>query len=1066
MPWFMFVLERLCLLFSCRSLATIVAAASILLLGLAVPADAEEPGQKEQPTDYRAVDDLKFVLIDSSDTESFLSHRHDTEGRLFVGGREALFVYEPIANNPGGPLYGERQLLYRFPNHTWVYDIAIRGDDIYVLTMSALYVIPDARVKREGLKPKRLLYGIPQGHVHQCFHGLAWGPEGDLYLSTGDPTWYMLDAERPDHWGYWTYFSQPEGTKTIWNGVGGAFRMRPDGTRFQVVATGLRNSCGLAFDEHFNLFTNDNDHEGNPVGYVPGRLLHLSPGSDMVWPRGWMMFKTPERRDIVRTMFDGMGRGVPVGQTYYNESRLPERFRHNLLVARWGARKVTRYPLLERGATFRTRELDVLVGEKLARPVGVSVGRDGRMFATISYMKHNEGSPTYKSDLVMITGVKDEAPYHFEAYNAVAASVDQLFDELQSPSWWRRYRAHVELQRRGGPLLEEATARLRATKSNSPQAIHLLHLAAASKNPQAAKTVAALAKSKRPALRLQAYRTAAEYPQLGATRATFVEGLSDRNPRVRLAALEGLARFDSVPEEVVAGPAQSDDTYLRQAAIRLLSEKAPLARLEELCMSDQSSERLAGVLAVGRRLTVRDTDAVLPEEVPLGKTVGPVVNLNGEQVDLRTLGRIGTYRIKDVWKHVPHSDEQETMFTLLIARLDDADEIVRLQAATFLNLLDDERSNPLVTAVRGSSERTQLAQQPWQRVAEVAVIGPFPNRAVPGSGELFGPGFDLQRRSVDLAARHDSGRGQVSWRNLKRAGEGNSPWQAVLPEESQETAYLYFHLQSGQKQRVELKLGSGARVKLWQNGSVVWTTPIWYARSNANDRPQLKRIAEMQSALPLELQPGNNTILLRMVRSRADGLPLDLSVRSLLPVVASVPSAEQQSLSARLQAASGEEIALPAVFFEYDWVGTVKDGDPLRGRQLFESIGCNKCHATRSDVPVSGGPSLADSRGRFSTEYLAESVLVPSRQVSPLFRATLITTHDGRQLRGLVIREDAADDVDGKLELLKGDATRVVIPLAEIEERQTLKTSPMPAGLVKSPEELRDILAYLLAEGM
>ena len=40
---------------------------------------------------------LKLITIDTSPDESFLSIRADTTGRLFVGGREALFVYEPDA---------------------------------------------------------------------------------------------------------------------------------------------------------------------------------------------------------------------------------------------------------------------------------------------------------------------------------------------------------------------------------------------------------------------------------------------------------------------------------------------------------------------------------------------------------------------------------------------------------------------------------------------------------------------------------------------------------------------------------------------------------------------------------------------------------------------------------------------------------------------------------------------------------------------------------------------------------------------------------------------------------
>ena len=104
-----------------------------------------------------------------------------------------------------------------------------------------------------------------------------------------------------------------------------------------------------------------------------------------------------------------------------------------------------------------------------------------------------------------------------------------------------------------------------------------------------------------------------------------------------------------------------------------------------------------------------------------------------------------------------------------------------------------------------------------------------------------------------------------------------------------------------------------------------------------------------------------------------------------------------------------------------------------------------------------GGPSLAGASARFTVPYLVESVLAPSRTVSPVFRATLFVLRDGKTLSGLVLGETS-----GKIELLLPDATRKTIAVADIEERKLQNLSPMPAGLVKTPEELRDLLAYLL----
>ena len=78
---------------------------------------------------------------------------------------------------------------------------------------------------------------------------------------------------------------------------------------------------------------------------------------------------TPDRADLLETMFTGMGRAVPVGEAYLDSPALPERLRHNLLVARWGVRAVMRYPISSRGASFEAKESPLLVGKNQARPV-------------------------------------------------------------------------------------------------------------------------------------------------------------------------------------------------------------------------------------------------------------------------------------------------------------------------------------------------------------------------------------------------------------------------------------------------------------------------------------------------------------------------------------------------------------------------------------------------------------------------------------------------------------------------------------------------------------------------
>ena len=127
---------------------------------------------------------------------------------------------------------------------------------------------------------------------------------------------------RPDHWGHWTIYSQPDGTQTPYTGMGGFFRCRPDGSDLQVVAGGTRGAVGMAFDRRWKLFSNDNDHESIADRYSPARLLHVAPQAHFFWPRGWIASMSPERSDLLEIVNTGMGREAPVGQTYYDDALL------------------------------------------------------------------------------------------------------------------------------------------------------------------------------------------------------------------------------------------------------------------------------------------------------------------------------------------------------------------------------------------------------------------------------------------------------------------------------------------------------------------------------------------------------------------------------------------------------------------------------------------------------------------------------------------------------------------------------------------------------------------------
>jgi putative heme-binding domain-containing protein len=996
------------------------------------PGPLPPPGNHLRPVDPR----LKAVLLGRSANDAYLAVKVDSEGRLFVGGREALFVFEP--NGRGG--YGPRRELCRFPPDSILMGLEFRGNDLYVLTAAALYIVPEGRTRREGLKSRRLLWGLPLD-LHVSFHCLAWGPEGDLYLNHGDPLLNYGDWSRPDHWGHWTLYAGPEGTKVPYTGVGSVLRLRPDGTRLRVVAGGFRGPVGLAFDRGWNLFTNDNDHESRADLYAPARLMHVTPQADFAWPRGWMASKSPERADLLEPMLATLGRGVPCDLACYDEPYLADVLRDNLLMCRWDRMAVNRYLPRPRGASFETEEQPFLQGEDNARPVGVAVGRGGRVFVTSLYLGGNVVSPYCPSDLVLVTRADDPAGHPFQPYDVATVPAERLWADLSSPSGEHRSRAHQEVLRRGGSLLDEATRRLADVKDGDRALLHLPWLAGASGSAEAKGLLVRLAAHPRAEVRLQAVRVLAEFPRLGVGPDLFVNALADAAPPVQLAALAYFFDADAaLPLAAVTKLACSTDTYLRQTSTRLLARRAAVADLRQLAESKDAAMRVAAVLALGIRLTVPPAHEEPPRQVPLFFPEGNAffhtrlrfADRAGE-INLRDLGRVGSYTTAQRWQTVTPTAEQKELFDLLVRSLADAEPGVRLQAAYYLALLHDARIDARVAQVRQETRLQAFTGLPPQPVPRVWVVGPFVDG--PKGLEAAHP---PERGVIDLTASYPSGSEKLSWHEVE-AKAGRMEWLRHSPIQPA-SRYALFRLNSFNRQMALLLIQAGGAVKLWHNGQLVGQT----GQPNGG----------LQQVL-LDLQPGSNDLLLRI----QSGGPVELHFRCRERVVASLPEKLDSALLAeRLKAAGGPEKIGPE-FLAVDWAREVAQGDAVQGRRLFGSLGCIKCHAIPADQRGNGAPSLAEARKRFTVPYLVESILLPSKQVAENFRASVLVTTRGQTLTGLVVSETADD-----LELLLPDATRQRLRKKDVEERKPTNLSPMPAGLVKTPRELRDLLAYLLAD--
>jgi hypothetical protein len=208
------------------------------------------------------------------------------------------------------------------------------------------------------------------------------------------------------------------------------------------------------------------------------------------------------------------------------------------------------------------------------RPVGVAVGRGGRIFVSSLVMAGNEASPVSRSEIIMITRSDDTPDAPFPAVEETAAPKEILFAELENTSWHRRYRAHIELLRRGRSLCREAASRLATAPAGSPLHTSLLWLAAVG---GATKEIEPLAASRNDNARLQAIRALSRFGSPGATCGILEKALADPNLQVAHAALIGLFdRCGDFPRQPVFGLAESGDSFLvRPPAVAGRKSRSP-----------------------------------------------------------------------------------------------------------------------------------------------------------------------------------------------------------------------------------------------------------------------------------------------------------------------------------------------------------------------------------------------------------------------------------------------------------------------------------------------------------
>ena len=214
--------------------------------------------------------------------------------------------------------------------------------------------------------------------------GLMTGPDGRIYWEVGD-----IGLDVTDKTGKrWSYPNQ-----------GAVMRSEPDGSNFEVFATGIRNLQEFSFDEYGNLISvdNDGDHQGETE-----RLVYIPNGSDSGWRSNWQYGKYTDPKNnrynvwmdehMFKPRFAGQAAHIvppvaayhsgPSGMVYNPGTALSDEWKNYFFVSSFpgaaaGAR-IYGFKLKEDGAGFALEDDKVVLRGILT--VGMKFGPDGALY--------------------------------------------------------------------------------------------------------------------------------------------------------------------------------------------------------------------------------------------------------------------------------------------------------------------------------------------------------------------------------------------------------------------------------------------------------------------------------------------------------------------------------------------------------------------------------------------------------------------------------------------------------------------------------------------------------------
>jgi putative heme-binding domain-containing protein len=862
-------------------------------------------------------------------------------------------------------------------------------------------------------------------------NGMQLGVDGWLYIACGD--YGFLAAKGRDG-------------KTLKLHGGGVVRVRPDGTRLEIVSHGQRNIYDVAISPNLDLFTRDNTNDGDGWDV---RLSHVVQTGNYGYPSLFKNFNDEALQPLAI-----YGGGSPTGSLFLDEPGLPKEFTDTLFTCDWGRNWIYYHPMKPAGASFKAEQHGFV---EMPRPIDLEVDGRSRLYAAswhgggFNYSGPDVGYVarlTYPNASASISAMPD----------VKLASDAALVQLLASDSGVRRLAAQREILARGakGDFKAALTTLVEKPGALATRVAALFTLA---QLPDGA-TFASLEKYlKDSALREYAIRAMTDDVRLAdqVPTAALVSALADKEPRVRLAAVVAIARLNKLEaaDAIVPLVADADPVVAHAAVSALVTLHATKPCFQAI--DDAKTSLLPGVI---RALQAQHEPEVATALIDrLNRANDPSLH----RLVLTALCRLA-YRDAD-WVGGWWGTRPDT-------------------SGPYYSPEPWAETQSILAALRkslGTADHDTLRHLVLEVVRHKLDLP----EAMPKLIELSRQDLKLQATAAEFLATRP---------NLSADAVTLLSETAKSDKQSSELRARVLHALYGSNQPGALEAAADVLAKVADNGpaDLVQTRADFLREGNlANHIDLLTKLAASNDANARELAYG---VFLQLVQSKqtpgpaadaankaiADAWAKPAQAASLLRAIGRDKVGHYRAeVNARLAdpyesvkaAAAFAASQLPAeakrnpneklianLSFEQARDGALRaEGDAKLGAQLFIKQGCIACHTVSKKEPPKG-PYLGGIAQRYSRTELIESILKPNAKIAQGFTTHYFITRKRDRVDGFIVRESGDET-----EVRGASGTSVTLKKADVAKTGTLPTSIMPEGLAAnlSPSDLASLLAYL-----